>query len=114
MKENPMAATIHTCLFEWLKGGKGAVLIRIIRRDGPAPRDVGSACMVDADGNAAAKVFKLKTVDLGPGEAIKLKKSISLADMTTQRHYPGKHHVGAIVNGKAMPLGAFQLIKAKK
>lgn len=30
--------------------GKGVVLIRIIRRKGSAPRDVGSACMVDADG----------------------------------------------------------------
>ena len=44
---------------------------------------------VKANGSTAAKVFKLKRVDLGPGEAIILKKSISLADMTTRRHYPG-------------------------
>ncbi len=69
---------------------------------------------IKANGSIAPKVFKLKTVDFGPGETIKLKKSISLADMTTRRHYPGKHIVEAIVNGKTIPLGAFHLIKAKK
>ena len=45
-----MDANIYTNLYDCLKNGKGAVLIRIIRREGSAPRDVGSACMVDADG----------------------------------------------------------------
>lgn len=45
-----MNANLYSKLYLTLRKGKGAVLIRIIRREGSAPRGVGSGCMVDADG----------------------------------------------------------------
>jgi hypothetical protein len=36
-------------------------------------------------------------------------KSISLAEMTTRKHYPGTHRVDAILNGRAQALGSFEL-----
>jgi len=45
-----MNTNMYSKLYLTLKGGKGAVLIRIVRREGSAPRGVGSVCMVDGDG----------------------------------------------------------------
>jgi len=45
-----MNANLYTKLYLTLKNGKGAVLVRIIRREGSAPRGVGSMCLVDGDG----------------------------------------------------------------
>lgn len=45
-----MNANLYSKLYQTLKNGEGAVLIRIIRRQGSAPRGVGSVCLVDADG----------------------------------------------------------------
>lgn len=63
-----------------------------------------------AHGGQAPKVFKLKTVSLGPHEAVRLRKRQSLADMSTRRHHPGEHHIAALVNGELMPLGSFELL----
>ena len=65
---------------------------------------------VKASGRTAPKVFKLKAVDLAPGESAALSKKVSLAEMTTRRHHPGLHAVDAIVNGKASPIGRFALM----
>lgn len=64
---------------------------------------------VKANGKTSPRVFKLKTVDLGPREAIQVGKSVSLADMTTRKHYAGRHEVDAVLNGHATPLGTFEL-----
>lgn len=45
-----MNANLYSKLYRTLMSGKGAVLVRIVRREGSAPRGVGSACMVDGDG----------------------------------------------------------------
>ena len=64
---------------------------------------------VKANGQARAKVFKLKTLDLAAHETQRVGKKISLTDMTTRKHYPGHHRVDAILNGRAQALGAFDL-----
>jgi len=65
---------------------------------------------VKASGQARPKVFKLKTVELAPHETVTLGKTVSLADLTTRKHYPGHHAVDAVINGVAQPLGWFQLV----
>lgn len=67
---------------------------------------------VKASGQTSAKVFKLKTLTLQPGETVQLGKKLSLAEMTTRKHYPGLHRVEVLLNGQAQPLGAFELLKA--
>jgi hypothetical protein len=65
---------------------------------------------VKANGKARAKVFKLKTLELAPGQTAQFAKKLSLAEMTTRKHYPGEHKVDVILNGQAQTLGAFELV----
>ncbi|WP_180125890.1 DNA alkylation repair protein [Rhodoferax sp. BLA1] len=65
---------------------------------------------VKANGQTRAKVFKLTTLELAPGQTVQLSKKLSLAEMTTRKHYPGAHPVAVLLNGQAQPLGAFELV----
>lgn len=65
---------------------------------------------VKASGKSSPKVFKLKALDLAPGERAALQKKVSLAEMTTRTLYPGRHRVEVLLNGEARPLGSFQLM----
>lgn len=65
---------------------------------------------VKAKGQSSAKVFKLKTLELAGGETASLRKHLSLAEMTTRKHYPGLHRVDVLLNGQPLPLGAFELV----
>ena len=66
-----------------------------------------------AGGKTSAKVFKLKTVELGPKEILGFARTLSLADLTTRKHHPGRHRVEVLLNGRAVALGEFLLIRAK-
>lgn len=65
---------------------------------------------VKANGQPSAKVFKLKNVELAPGDKIQLGKTIELADLTTRKHYPGWHGAELRINGAAIPAGGFELL----
>jgi 3-methyladenine DNA glycosylase AlkC len=64
---------------------------------------------VKANGRTSPKVFKLKAVDLPPAGVVSCRKTVSLADLTTRRHYPGRHIVEALINGRVAPVGAFSV-----
>lgn len=64
---------------------------------------------VKASGKTRPKVFKARTVDLAPGETVRIGKTVSLADMTTRRHYAGTHGVDVMLNGSRGPLYLFEL-----
>lgn len=64
---------------------------------------------VKASGETAPKVFKLSTVEIAPGETVTLGKTLSLAQMTTRTHCPGRHAVALLLNGRSLPLGHFDL-----
>lgn len=64
---------------------------------------------VKANGQAKPKVFKLKTLELAPGQTARFAKKLSLAQMTTRAHYPGLHKVEVMLNGQPQALGAFEL-----
>jgi 3-methyladenine DNA glycosylase AlkC len=65
---------------------------------------------VKAGGKPRPKVFKLKTLSLAPGETATLGKTLSLKQMTTRQHHPGRHAVEVLLNGRAAPLGAFEVV----
>jgi 3-methyladenine DNA glycosylase AlkC len=92
-------------------GGKVAVAFDVTN-----PTDKPQRVLVDfalhyvkANGQTRPKVFKLKTLDLAPRETQRVGKQISLAEMTTRKHYPGLHRVDALLNGRAEALGSFEL-----
>jgi 3-methyladenine DNA glycosylase AlkC len=66
---------------------------------------------VKANGQTRAKVFKLKTLQLQAGQMAHLSKTLSLAEMTTRKHYPGLHRVDVLLNGQPQSVGAFELLK---
>ena len=69
---------------------------------------------VKANGGTSAKVFKLATVDFAAGATVPLRKTVSLEDLSTRRHYPGVHRVELQMNGVASPLGTFLLRRAPR
>jgi 3-methyladenine DNA glycosylase AlkC len=64
---------------------------------------------IKANGQPKPKVFKLKTVELAPGATVRLYKRLSLAEMSTRKHYPGTHSVDVLLNGEPQALGQFEL-----
>ncbi len=70
-----------------------------------------SVHFVKANGKTSRKVFKLKTVELGAKVSVRFGKRISFREMTTRKHYLGKHSVDVIVNGSTEPIGSFELAK---
>ncbi len=65
---------------------------------------------VKANGKTSPKVFKLKRFEIAPNQSVSIGKSISLAEMTTRKHYAGVHAVDAVINGNVQKLGEFELI----
>lgn len=45
-----------------------------------------------------------------PRESGTLAKTISLAQLTTRKHYPGVHAVDVLLNGKAQRIGNFGIV----
>lgn len=52
-----------------------------------------------ANGTQNRKVFKLKSVTLGPGEVVEITKRHPIKPITTRTYYPGEHRVEVLVNG---------------
>ena len=96
-------------------GGSVAITFRIANKNPRKQRVLVDLQVhfIKASGKGSAKVFKLKAVELAPHEVIHMQKTISLANMTTRKHYPGLHKVEVLINGSAKRLGAFELAKAQ-
>lgn len=94
-------------------GGSVTIGFEVVNKDSRRQRVLVDLRVhfVKANGKTGPKVFKLKTIDLAPKETVPLEKTISLAEMTTRKHYPGMHRVEVVLNGAAEPLGAFELIE---
>ncbi|NSX87407.1 DNA alkylation repair protein [Agrobacterium tumefaciens] len=65
---------------------------------------------VKKSGDASAKVFKWKEIELQPGETCALSISRAIRDFTTRKHYPGIHRVDLTINGKLVAESAFELL----
>ena len=64
---------------------------------------------VKSAGHSAKKVFKLKAFTLGAGEHQSLRREQHIRELTTRRHYPGRHVVHVLVNGEKLASAAFEL-----
>ena len=64
---------------------------------------------VKSSGGTSKKVFKLKETELQPGETLQIVKKQSFQDLTTRKHYAGKHLLEIIVNGKVLGSKDFRL-----
>ena len=92
-------------------GGKLRLTVEI---SNPSGREAGALVdlkihFVKANGTLSPKVFKGGQKILGPGEAARIPKTISVAQHSTRTHYPGIHRVEIMVNGKVYPGVDFEL-----
>jgi 3-methyladenine DNA glycosylase AlkC len=93
-------------------GGRQSVTISITN-----PTDEALAIAVDfrvhfvkANGAPSPKVFKGVELVLGGGEARTVRRTLSLAQHTTRKHYPGVHAVDLVVNGEVRRGAEFLLV----
>ncbi|VVM70457.1 putative protein YhaZ [Pseudomonas fluorescens] len=65
---------------------------------------------VKANGSTSAKVFKLKALTL-PGNAVAfVARGQHIKELTTRRHYAGKHAVHIMVNGERLASTGFEIL----
>ena len=67
---------------------------------------------VKSAGHSAAKVFKLKAFTLGVGEHHNIRREQLIRELTTRKHYPGKHVVHVLINGEPLGSAEFELRNA--
>ncbi len=92
-------------------GGKFRVEVEV---NNPSSKATGALVdlkvhFVKANGATSPKVFKGAELMLAPGETKKVRKTISVKQHSTRKHYPGEHRVEALINGVAVELAVFQL-----
>ncbi len=64
-------------------------------------------------GKALPKVFKLKEFDLASDGSVNIAKKQSFQNLTTRKHFPGKHKLEIMVNGIVVKSATF-MVKEKK
>lgn len=64
---------------------------------------------IKSNGKMGKKVFKLKTLELKPGEKRIFQKKHSLKPITTMKYYSGTHHLMIQINGEIMGQESFYL-----
>lgn len=93
------------------EGDKVTITVTLKNRADHAQALLADLCLhyVKANGDSQPKVFKMKTLEIAPGETETISKRISLAAMSTRRHYPGDHRIDLLLNGRRFSLGSFKL-----
>jgi 3-methyladenine DNA glycosylase AlkC len=64
-----------------------------------------------AGGKSSRKVFKISEKDIAAGSRISMASRQSFADMTTRKHYEGKHKLELLVNGATKADALFVVVK---
>ncbi len=62
------------------------------------------------NGGTAPKVFKWKTLVLGPKDSVRLERRHAFKPITTRVYYPGRHRVEVMVNGRVICGADFDLL----
>ena len=85
-----------------------------VAASGPGPQSLMidyAVVFQNVSGTGSRKVFKGVVVDLAAGEAVTLKRKISLKQMSTRRIVPGPHRVEVQVNGVVRAVAAFDVVE---
>ena len=110
--ESPVTLTAVTCTPASVEIG-GTVRVEVALTNPSASR--GGALVdlrvrfVKASGETRPKVFKGAEVDLESGEETSFRRTVSLRQHTTRKHYPGRHVVEVILNGRPVGAAVFDL-----
>jgi 3-methyladenine DNA glycosylase AlkC len=61
-------------------------------------------------GKVSKKIFFIKEMTIAPGKSHSYTRKQRFLDLTTRKHYPGKHTISLVINGKEMEMRTFQVI----
>lgn len=92
--------------------GERITLSFTLESTAPAPQKLVVDYAIDyvkSAGHSAAKVFKLKAFTLGAREQQRISREQHIRELTTRKHYPGKHRVHVLVNGERLGSAEFEL-----
>jgi hypothetical protein len=64
---------------------------------------------VKANGARRPKVFKLRRLKLPARGSVRLQARLSFVDLTTRKHYAGRHAIDLLVNGVRFALCEFEV-----
>ena len=64
---------------------------------------------VKANGSRRPKVFKLRRLSLPASSSVRLEARLSFVDLTTRKHYRGRHAIDLLVNGVRFALCEFEV-----
>jgi hypothetical protein len=110
--ESPATLRSVTCTPAEVEiGGKVRIEIQI---QNPSADELGVLVdlrvhFVKANGSVNPKVFKGAEIRVGPGATVALRKTISLKQHTTRKHFAGTHAVDVLINGRSEPGNGFRL-----
>jgi 3-methyladenine DNA glycosylase AlkC len=65
---------------------------------------------VKKNGDRVPKVFKLKTLELGPSSTVPIVRTHKFREITTRKYYSGRHALEILVNGKSYRMVEFDLV----
>lgn len=60
-------------------------------------------------GKISRKIFKIKELNLAPGERAAIVRAQRFQDFTTRKHYPGAHRLDIVVNGRVSASAEFEV-----
>ena len=66
---------------------------------------------VKTNGKQSRNLFKLAESNYQPNNQYSFKKEQRFQDFTTRKHFPGKHKIGIVVNGKELARKEFMLLQ---
>ena len=65
---------------------------------------------VKAAGKSSRKLFKITENTFEKGQQVSYTKNLSFKDLTTRKHYAGKHKISLVVNGNELAELDFMLL----
>ncbi|GAA1654494.1 hypothetical protein [Actinoplanes couchii] len=83
-----------------------------ITNDGAVPARLAIDYVVHhrkANGTRTAKIFKLTTATINPGDTLAVRRKHQFRPITARRYYSGSHGIALLVNGVATPTAEFDL-----
>lgn len=65
---------------------------------------------ITSTGKRSRKIFFIRELNISPGASHSYTRKQRFKDLTTRKHYPGKHTISLVINGKEMELKHFYVI----
>ena len=63
-----------------------------------------------SNGSHSGKIFHVAEKKFDAGQKLTFRRSVSMKDLTTRKHYPGEHRLHVLINGKKYASTSFDVL----